>query len=394
MALNPLQEKMVQSGEVNTSAGLSAQQAVNSIESLLTDDGKTFDDGVSNRDLAESGDGPGADDGDNFDADLQDIENSLDAEDESEADDTADADGDTAQTEGDDDSDAESDGQAETEDQEGEPIDTLAALAEASEMDVAELLSSMSHTFNAAGEEVTATLEDLVKGYSRQADYDRDKTALAGERRVFEAEREQRLESLNTQAVVLNNQYQHLEQVLYSQLQGLNTQSMDAGELALVQQQVNGQIEQLRQSRQQVANQYTQLMNQERQHFMAQEAQKLQEQVEGWGQEKLATAVDTIKSLGYNDDEVTRVVDARLIQGALELDSLRAEVSELRKLKEEGQTAAKSVKAKVPKTVKSGKGTKKKGRGPDRNAVSRLRRSHGQNQSLDSAAKLIESMME
>lgn len=394
MALNPLQQQMRESGQVPASAGISAEQAVSDIARLLDDEGRDPNHSeIAEEDQHARGDGsndsaPG-EGRDDFDRELENLD--LDRSD--------DDGGDTSEEEGDDDTtDAATgeDDQADTEDEEGDAITTLVALAEALESPLEEVLGALSHTFQAAGGEVTATLQDLVAGYQLKADYDRDKGELADRRRTFENEQQRRVDAYEQGANILAQQMQLTEQFLLGQLQTPEMQQLrinDQSEFILRRDAVMNQVGALRQQRDAAANAYEQFMSGTRAEFMAAEGQKLREIDPDWNEEKLGHAVNTIRSLGFDDAEVLDVVDSRLIRGATELHNLRAENAELKAQLEKGAKAASKIKSTVPKGLKPGKSNQRRGRGPDRQAISKLRRRLGQTGDVKDAAKLIEELI-
>ena len=93
----------------------------------------------------------------------------------------------------------------------------------------------------------------------------------------------------------------------------------------------------------------------DRARFYQAEAQRLLSEVPDWGEEKLRVAVDTVKSLGFSDDEVVAIADSRLIKGSLELANLRSENAALRARVEKGVKPATTVKKNVPKVITPGK---------------------------------------
>ncbi len=392
MAFNPLQERMAAQGDVPAARGMSASEAQNAIAGLLDEDGRTED----HKDLGEARD---QEENQNVDDRLEDDQQS---DDQNSGEDRGTEDGDTDSKVGDDGADdAEEttgqDDQADNEDEEGGQIETLTELAEALEMEPEALLAAFSHTFNAAGEERTATLADLVAGYQLQADYDRDKTAVAEQRRVFEAEQTARVEQYQTNAHVLSNQFQLVENTIAAQLHDprlMQMQADDPAQFVMRQREIDTQLNNLRAARQQAAQQYDQFMQQERTDFMKAEGEKLSNDIEDWGEDKLRASVDTIKTLGFSDAEVPSIVDSRLIKGALELASLRTENAALKSRISKGEKAAGTVKKTVPKGIKPGKAAARKtGRGPDKSAVSKLRRRAAQTNSVQDAANVIESLM-
>ena len=395
MAFNPLQERMNAQGDTPAARGMSASEAQNAIAGLLDDDGRTYDHKEEGEARGESGEHE----------QQQNVDDQLDdqVDDQNSGEDQGTDDGDTGQPEGDEGADdAEEttgqDDQAADDDEEGGQLETLAEWAEALEMEPDELLASISHTFKAAGEDRTATLADIIAGYRLQADYDRDKTAMAEQRRNFETEQQARVEQYQQNANVLANQFMLVENTIAAQLQDpklIQLQTDDPAQFVMRQREIETQLNNLRAARQQAAEQYNQFMEHERNEFMKAEGTKLAERVEDWGDDKLRAAVDTIKTLGYSDDEVPGVVDSRLIIGALELAQLRTENAALKARIEKGEKAAGTVKKQVPKGIKPGRTvTKKSGRGPDKSAVSKLRRRAAQTNTVQDAASVIEALME
>ena len=236
----------------------------------------------------------------------------------------------------------------ETVEEEGDPIETIAQLAEAMETPMEELLASISHEVN--GEKVA--LKDVIENF-------RDTSIVRAEREAYAqlaSQNREHQQMVQAQAA-MNAQ---VMQVLDNQMQGeLNDPELaalrntDPAEWAAKMQDINGRIQQYQQFKQQVGQQYQQDMAQRQDSFMRQQGQILAAEVPGWGQEKLQTALDTIRSIGFQDAEVQQIADARLFKAALELNSLRSEVAQYKQLAEKGKEAAKKVKRTVPKTQKA-----------------------------------------
>lgn len=208
MADNPLQRRMAEQGQVPAARGITQDDAADQILAMLDDDGRTPGhkdtlDGVDER-------------GQNNEPERRAPEDPVEEQDQDIDD------GDTAEAEGeDDDTDAEvTEDQAVDEDEESGAIETLTQLAEAMEMDPEDLFATLQHTVKAAGEEHTVTLADLVTGFQLRADYDRGKTALAEQRRIFETEQTERVDSFKQNSSVLAQQFALVEQALAARLPG------------------------------------------------------------------------------------------------------------------------------------------------------------------------------
>lgn len=292
--------------------------------------------------------------------------------------------------------DDEGDINAESDEQDGEAITTLQELAQALDMSIDDLKSSITHTFKAAGNEQSLTLAELETGYQLRADYDRDKTQLAESRREFEQQQQQRVAEYTQNANAMAQMFTNMEQQLLAQYQAPELQQLrtsDPAEWSARMYEGQQKLDQLRQQRDNAAVQYDQFINNERQHFLAAEGQKLAQNVDGWGDDKLKGAVDTIKTLGFSDEEVINVVDSRLITGALELQTLRAENEALKAKIESADKAVNKVKKTVPKTVKAGKPISTAKGAVQRNQVNKLRKRLKTSGNVADAAALIENMI-
>jgi len=392
MAFNPLQQKMADAGQTAVSRGVTAQEATSQIAALLDDEGRSpghvdrVEGDESNRENEQ--DSQNLDENQDFEnPDLQ--EDANDIGDTGNDDTEGDIEGDATDDTGDDES-------ADTDEQDSGAIENLADLAEALEMAPDDLMAHLKHTVKAAGEDRTVTLADLVEGYQLKADYDRDKTALAETQRRFQAEQQQRVDDYQQHAQILSQQFNLVEAQLAAKLQDPRFAQLredDPAEWNAQVLEVQQQVAQLREARQQAAQQYETFLANERQAFMQAEGEKLRTTIPEWGDDKLRSAVDTIKSLGYDDSEVVNVVDSRLIQGALELASLRAENSALKARIDKGEKAAAKIKKTIPKGIKPGPSMKRKGPGVDRSKVSKLKHQLSKSNSVDDAAKVIESLM-
>lgn len=389
MAFNPLQQKLADSGQTNLTQGINPRAAAPQIAALLDDDARSP--GHKNVRDANDNDTRGQDSDDQqldtaVDDQILDDNQDDNIDDGNTADD---ADGDTDDT-----VDDNKDDRADDDDQDGDPLTTLEAYAEALEVPIEDLLA-LTHTFKAAGEERTATLADLITGHKLQVDYDRDKGALADARRTFETEQHSRVELFTQQATVQAQQFDLVEQALAVRLQDPRLAQMreaDPAEWTAQVREIETQVNNLRMHRGNSAQQYETYMQQERQAFMAAEGEKLQADVEGWGDDMLKSALGVMQTLGYSGDEVTTVVDSRLIKGALELSTLRTKVASLEAIVAKGKKAAGQIKRDVPKGIKPGKAGQRR-KGMTRSNVQRLRNRAKKSGSTKDAGKLIEALM-
>lgn len=171
------------------------------------------------------------------------------------------------------------------------------------------------------GEEVEATLDEILKGYSRTADYTRKTQELAEQRKQFEAEfggvREER------------QQYAHR---LAQLEQAINDATPQEPDWDKVQQETpdqfpmlraqwslhNERMQALREERLKAEHAVMQDRQAERQQYLAAQREKVLEVLPEWkdeakAKEAKAKMVAYVKDMGYTVDEISRVEDYRLI---------------------------------------------------------------------------------
>lgn len=280
-------------------------------------------------------------------------------------------------------------GSEETED----PIETLDDVAEAMGVPLEDLQQSLTHTFKAAGEEVTVTLSELVKGYQKDADYRRQTSELSEQRKAFDAERQEYQQSFQQQAMQQAAVLNGVEQMLMSEMNSDEmAQLRQSNESAWVAKRLEFQdrAQKLTQIRQEAANQYAQQMQQfqeqqqkELQEYRAKEMEALQSKLTLDDATRKAitnTAVD----LGLSKEEVMQITDHRLIVGLHELHQLREQAKN-------AETVTKKVR-KLPKLQKPGKVRSAKQQRSDRELAMRNKlRASGK---VEDAAAILAMRME
>lgn len=302
---------------------------------------------------------------------------------------------DTAATDTDDAQTTSADDATTEETETGDDIQTLAQLAEALETPIEELKQALTHTFNAADEEVTVTLEELEAGYQKDADYRRQTGKLAEDRRAAETVYQNNMQQFEQAHTVTAQAYNVAEQLLGHELNDprlAQLRDSDPAEWTARRDEIGQRVGQLRQARQQAAQQYEQFRNQNRAQLKEREGVSLKEKIPDFGSEHVRIARSTMESLGYQTPEIAEIFDHRLVMGALELAVLRQEVQTLRGEKTKAADAVKRIKKDVPKLQKPGK-RQMKGKGIKRDNVKRLHERAKKSGSVDDAAKVIESMM-
>lgn len=274
-----------------------------------------------------------------------------------------------------------------------ETASTLQEIAEALEVPFEDFLANQKLSFKAAGEEVTATLSELQASYQKEADYRKKSMALADERRDFEATRERQHTDYEATSHSLAATLQNVQQMVVQQMDGPEMQRLreeDPAEWNARMREADNQLGFLNSVAKDAADAYEQRKQADQQSFLQAQGKILSEQVDGWGEEKLSEAVEVMKGLGFSEDEIPSIGDARLIMAALQFKALQAENEELKAKVEGGDLAAKKVK-KLPKTLKPGTQTRKGSNIAKLKA--QLRKSPSGRANIDAATAAIENLL-
>jgi Tfp pilus assembly protein PilN len=236
---------------------------------------------------------------------------------------------------------------------ESEEQDVSAEEAESQEEVVEEL---PKYRVKVSGEEVEVSLDELLNGYSRTADYQKKTQSLAEQRKAVEADRVKIAEAAQTRETYAQR-LQVIEQLLHQQNQGEDLSQLKAEDpiayaVAMAEKMERDkqlqavQIE--RQRVQQEQQSYTQAQLQK--HIQAEQA-KLVEAIPEFKDDVKAEVVrrdirNYAKSQGFTDQELSQVYDSRAVLAlykAAQYDKLMAN---------KGVTSKKV--ANAPKTIRPG----------------------------------------
>ena len=207
-----------------------------------------------------------------------------------------------------------------------------------------------------SGEEVEVTLDELLNGYSRTADYQKKTQSLAEQRKAVEAERVKIEEAAKTRETY-SQRLQVIEQLLQQQAQGedlsaLKTEDPIAYAVAMAEKverekQLQAvQAERQRVQQEQQAHQQALLQK----HIQGEQA-KLMEAIPDFKDDVKAEVVrrdirNYAKSIGFTDQELSQVYDSRAVLAlykAAQYDKLMA-----------NKGAATKKVAVAPKTIRPG----------------------------------------
>ena len=204
---------------------------------------------------------------------------------------------------------------------ESEEQDVSAEEADSQEEEVEEL---PKYRVKVSGEEMEVTLDELLNGYSRTADYQKKTQSLAEQRKAVEAERVKIEEAAKTREPYAQR-LQVIEQLLQQQNQGedlsqLKTEDPIAYAVAMAEKvEREKQLAAVQAERQRV--QQEQMTHQQAllQKHIQQEQQKLIEAIPDFKDDVKGEVIrrdirNYAKSIGFTDQELSQVYDSRAVQ--------------------------------------------------------------------------------
>jgi len=236
---------------------------------------------------------------------------------------------------------------------ESEEQDVSAEEAESQEEEVEEL---PKYRVKVSGEEVEVSLDELLNGYSRTADYQKKTQSLAEQRKAVEADRVKIAEAAKTTETYAQR-LQVIEQLLQQQDQGEDLSNLKAEDpiayaVAMAEKmEREKQLQAVQMERQRVQQEqqsYTQAQLQK--HIQAEQA-KLVEAIPEFKDDVKAEVVrrdirNYAKSQGFTDKELSQVYDSRAVLAlykAAQYDKLMA-----------GKGVTSKKVANAPKTIRPG----------------------------------------
>lgn len=207
----------------------------------------------------------------------------------------------------------------------------------------------------ANGQDIEVTEDELVKGYSRTADYTQKTQALAAERKAFQSEKEAVSRERQEYATYLGQLKTALEQSAQEpDWDKLRAEDPDAFQIAWTDwQRHKERLAKVEKEQQEtmakVARDHAERFN----AYVAEQKSKLLEALPAWADEAVAKKEaaemrEFAQSLGYTDDEINQVYDHRLILVLRDAAAFR-----------KSQQQAETVRKKVEKVVVEKPGQKK-----------------------------------
>ena len=195
--------------------------------------------------------------------------------------------------------------------------------AEETESQEEEVEESPKYRVKANGEELEVSLDELLNGYSRTADYQKKTQSLAEQRKAVEAERSKIEETAKVRDTYAQR-LQVIEQLLQQQsgtenLAELRENDPIAYALAIADRsEKEKQLSAIQAERQRVQQEQAQQQSQVLQSHIQQEQQKLLELIPEFKDDAKAEVIrrdirSYAKSIGFSDQELSQVYDSRAV---------------------------------------------------------------------------------
>jgi len=212
--------------------------------------------------------------------------------------------------------------QADPEDREEAQFDTDAS-ADDAEYEQEAVEESPKYRVKANGEELEVSLDELLNGYSRTADYQKKTQSLAEQRKAVEVERSKIAETAKVRDTYAQR-LQVIEQMLQQQsgtedLSQLRENDPIGYALAVADRsEKEKQLQAIRAERQRVQQEQAQQQSQVLQSHVQQEQQKLVDLIPEFKDEAKAEVIRRdirvyAKSIGFSDQELSQVYDSRAV---------------------------------------------------------------------------------
>jgi len=197
------------------------------------------------------------------------------------------------------------------------------ANAEETEYEEEAVEESPKYRVKANGEELEVSLDELLNGYSRTADYQKKTQSLAEQRKAVEAERSKIEETAKVRDTYAQR-LQVIEQLLQQQtgtenLAELKENDPIAYAIAIAERsEKEKQLSAIQAERQRVQQEQAQQQAQVLQSHIQQEQQKLVEMIPEFRDEAKAEVIrrdirSYAKSIGFSDQELSQVYDSRAV---------------------------------------------------------------------------------
>ena len=242
-----------------------------------------------------------------------------------------------------------------SEEEPGELAATLAEVAEANEVELPALLSQMTHEIEVDGEKKTFSLAEIIEGYTGATDVAAQTEALETERSTFQEHAEEAKQSYIRQAASIQEFLTSIDKGLAAALETpdmVTLKSEDPSKYLLQKDQIDSQRRMIKEQIGSLNEQFDQGLALYKQNKIKEHTTQLTKDIKGWNDAMADETVKMYQALGFNDSEIVELWDHRLVKVIRDVNTLRAENKTLKERAAKAKTVAKTVKKKVPKTVK------------------------------------------
>ena len=221
---------------------------------------------------------------------------------------------------------SEEESEEETDEEEQQSIETLKDLAEALELPLEEVMTNLKTTVKVNGEETSVTLKEAFDGYQKDADYRQKTTELSTQRKAHEEQVTGARKELENQLLQVGQLMQALEKAVVPELDQTQLQFLketDPQAYLIQSQERTERLNQFKQLQQLAANQFAhnqqQLAQQQQaqmQEVFVKASEELKTRIPDWGEDvkKSLDGYLMSEAFGYTDQELSQVMDPRLIE--------------------------------------------------------------------------------
>lgn len=174
-----------------------------------------------------------------------------------------------------------------------------------------------TYTVKVSGQELKVTLDELKKGYSRDADYRRKTEELSFEKKQFQSETEQQRQDYSKRLSELNQILAFTQQQLSSELNNVDLNKLyeeDPVEATRVERQIRLKKEKMIEA----ANKLQQEQQKQISSYVKEQQKLLAEKMPEFSDAKKASTLKSnlkslLNSYGFNDTEISQVYDHRIV---------------------------------------------------------------------------------
>lgn len=245
----------------------------------------------------------------------------------------------------------------EGDDEESNEIRTTEELAAALGKTPEEALSGIKHKFKVAGEEVEATLAELVSGYQRDGDYRQKTQKIAEERTTLRQQHAEAAKEYGQRAAGIANLLKAEQQAVYAQFNSpevARLRTENPAEYLIQKDWAESRLKHINQTIEAGHRDWVKTQEELRSRKLEDGLKWIKEKHPDFGEEHGKRAASVLRGdFSFSEDDLRELDDLRVVALANEVAVLREQVSKHSAVVKQGAEAVKQAKP-VPKLMKPG----------------------------------------